>query len=104
MQIFVSSKWLQKGWQPYQSCHEKRQLGACGWVGFLARRFSRGNLTLFEISNKFFVLYAFISKNRHEQDSKEVSPFYIFFPYCFTILQLCAFSIFHISRLRNACL
>ena len=41
--------------------HEKRHLDVCGWVGFLARRFIRGNLSLFEIPNKSFVLCAFIS-------------------------------------------
>ena len=40
------------------------------WVaGFQAQRFIRRNLTLFEIQKNSFVLYAFISKNRHEQDS-----------------------------------
>ena len=78
-----------KGWHPYQSYHKKRHLDVRGWAGFLVRRFIRGNLTLFEIPNKSFVLYAFISKNRLEQDSKEIFLFYIFFPSCFAILQLC---------------
>ena len=43
-----------------------------GWVGFLARSLIHGNLALFEIPNKSFFLYAFISKNRNKQDSKEV--------------------------------
>ena len=77
------------GWHPYQGCHEKHHLDVFGCVGFLARRFIRGILTLFEIPNKSFVLYAFVSKNRHEQDSKEIFLFCIFFPSCFVILQLC---------------
>ena len=69
----------------------KRHLDVCGWVGFLDRCFTRGNLTLFEIRNKSFVLYAFISKNRHKQNSKKVSLFCIFFPHCLSILQLCVY-------------
>ena len=50
---------------------------------FLAQRFIRGSLTLFEIP------YAFNSKNGPEQDSKEIFLFCILFRSCFAILQLC---------------
>ena len=86
--VYYFSQVWHKGWHPYQSCHEKGHLNVCGWVGFLARRFIRDNLTL-EIPNKAFVLYTFISKNRHKQDSKEIFLFYIFFLSSFKILQLC---------------
>ena len=79
-----------------KSCHEKWHLGVCGWVRFRARRFIRSNLTLFEIPNKSYVFYAFISKNRQEQESKE-----IFVLFCLTLLfrkiaVLCLLSTFHI--------
>ena len=96
-----------KGWHPYQNCHEKRYLDVCGWVGFLPRRFIRGNLTLFEIQNKSFVLYAFIGKNRPQQDSKEIFLFCIFFPSCFAILKLCVcfqYSIFLDCAILRKCL
>ena len=67
-----------------QSCHEKRHLSFSGCVSFLARRFIHGNLTLFEIPNKLFVLYYF----RHDQDSEEIFLFFVFFPFSFAILQL----------------
>ena len=38
-------------------------LVVCWRVDFIARCLIRGNLTLFEITNKSFVLYAFIKKN-----------------------------------------
>ena len=92
----------------HTSCHEKRHLDVFGWVGFLARPFIRGYLTFFEIPNKSFVLYAFISKNRHEQDSKEIFLLCIFFPSCFAILQLYVsfqYSIFLYSQyLENVCI
>ena len=47
-------------------------------LGFRARRFIRRNLTLFKIPNKSFVLLAFISKNRHEQDSKKIFSCFVF--------------------------
>ena len=56
----LALKGLSKGWNPYKSWHEKHHLGVCGWVGFLAWHFIRGNWTLFEIPNKSFLLYAFI--------------------------------------------
>ena len=96
-----------RGWHPYQSCHEKRHLNVCRWVGFLARHFTRGNFTLFEIPNKSFVLYAFISKNRHEQDLKETFLFCIFFPSCFAILLTCLcfqYSIFLDCTILRKCL
>ena len=77
------------------------------WVGFLAPRFIRGNLILFEIPNKSFVLYTFISKNRHEQDSKEIFLFSIFFPSCFAVLQSCVcfqYSIFLDCAILRKCL
>ena len=105
--VYYFSQVWHKGWHPYQSCHEKGHLNVCGWVGFLARRFIRDNLTL-EIPNKSFVLYTFISKNRHKQDSKEIFPFYIFFLSCCKILQLFVlFNIPHFSiaqYLRNVCM
>ena len=90
-----------QGWHTYQSCYEKLYLDVCGWVGFLAQCFIRGNLTFFEIPNKSFVLYAFISKNRHVQDLKEIFLVCIFSLLFRNIAVMCLFLMFHISRLRN---
>ena len=81
--LIETSQKLCKGWHLCQSCHEKRHLDVCGWVGFLAWCFIGRNLTLFEMQNKSFILYAFISKNwhRHEQDSKEI----FLFVFCFSL-------------------
>ena len=58
------------------------------WVdGFSSSTFHPWQLTLFEIPNKSFVLYAFISKNRQ-------ILFCIFFRSCFAILQLRVFFFF----------
>ena len=89
--IKLSIKPYINGWYPYQSCYEKRHFSVCGWVSFLARRFIRGNLTLFEILNRSFVLYTFISKKQH-------FLFCTFFSFCFAILQL--WVCFQCSRLR----
>ena len=99
--IKLSIKPYIKGWYPYQSCYEKRHFNVCGWVSFLARCFIRGNLTLFEILSKSFVLYTFISKKRH-------FLFCILFSSCFAILQLWVcfqYSIFlDCEQLENVCI
>ena len=97
-----------QGWHTNQSCYEKFHLDVCGWVGLLAQCFIRGNLTFFEIPNESFVLYAFISKNRHVQDSKEIFLVCIFFP---LVSQYCSYvfvfdiSYFSIAQyLENVCI
>ena len=70
-------------------------------VNYLITIYFKWKASTFWNPKKSFVLYAFISKNRHKQDSKETFLFCIFFPSCFAILQ---FSKFHISRLHNTCI
>ena len=77
-----------KEWHPYQSYHEKRYLDVCLWTGFLARRFIRSNLTLFEIPNKLLVLHAFIIK---KPDMNEIQKKFFCFLFSFpVVLQHCS--------------
>ena len=82
------------------------------WVGGFSRStFHPWRFDIFLNSKQIVRFYAFISKNRHEQDSKEIFLFCIFFPFCFTILKLYVcfqysifIKIFHISWLHNTSL
>ena len=80
------------------------------WVsGFSRSTFHPWQFDIFWNPKRIVRFYTFISKNRHEQDWKEIFLFCIFFPFCFAILKLYVcfqysifLKIFYISWLRNS--
>ena len=72
----------------YQSCHKKCHWDVYEWVGFLARRFTRGSLTFFEIPNKSFVFYALSVKT----DINKIENKFFCFVFSFSLVsQYCSY-------------
>ena len=84
---------------PYQSCHEKRHLEVCAWVGFLAILSVAIWYFLKSQVNRLFFMLLKLTWTRFKIN---FSVFYFVSLLFLNIAVMCLFSIFHISRFRNA--